>query len=478
MMPRNPESDPSAKLRVKDQIPKFNFNFDFKKAFKVTSVSMALAAIGAGCKSAEQKISHDLTPTSVNTELASKTPQEATSIHPGSVDIQIDSSIDSNISNRGKSIDVDVQAIKDVASMAPLPDALTAVITKGFAEHAEPAKGKIYVGRDHVSLETEKYEIAHEIGHVLDVKNNLEFFKKYYTPEQIKILMDLREQALTDPTWGRDYPSVEKILADKVKAITIPRADSTLDQRSLGSDTYANAVWITGRKFATREAPPQPGQSQIPEQPKEEPTFSPFDEDLKPTMELINQLAAERSANQYQSLQEFVYANSQQVDQILNSSEIGKFAAKKFYFYLEKGVFSPENTIWGVQNPPQALIFGRYQSDWFKSMQFYIQLVANEQYSYGELKDWLSTQSFEKQIYVPNSFEFLKDLADSEKFPEIIKNDIYGQVSTSVRPYLEKMNEFNIANGNSKDESTLAPWQRRYNQFNQEHGLVDLPSET
>lgn len=381
----------------------------------------ALSIFATGCRDQEAKISDQITPTAITRHLETTTPtlEKPTEIKSAGIDIQINSAITENVSPKGRSIDQDTAAIIEVALKLPLPDRFTVVLTDDYDnDRAIGPEGKIYIGRNRVRVETMQYEVAHELTHLLDPETNEEYLLQYYTPEQISDLKQLREEILNDTIWGRDYPSVEKIVRGKIGANVIPRPESSQSQIAAGTDIDANGIWIEG--------------------------FNPFESDLADSHKLVDSLPF--SDKEYSSLEEFAEANKSMLDEYFAASPLAKFAQADFYRLVNSGLFSPENTTWSAFTDNQAYLSGRYFKDWTKVSERITNMILFEKYKKGELAEFVEALPTSKQDFYRYAFESKYDVTDPEKFANVIATTVATKSEGPGQEYLQKMAYFNQVN--------------------------------
>jgi hypothetical protein len=344
-----------------------------------------------------------------------------------SAGINIDTTSSTEENSSGRSLDQDSKAILEIAGKFPLPEKFTVVLTNNYHEdRAEGDKGTIYIGRNRIRIETMQFETALELAHLLDAETNENNLLKYYTPEQMQILKTLREEILTDPVWGRDYPSVKKMLTGKAGAHVIVRPGDSPSQIAAGTDIDANGIWIEGKQSSTEQS------------------FNPFQEDLQNSFKFLDESQIDKS--EYESLNAFVNDNQNIINSYFEASPLATIAKEDFYNYINSDLSKPENIAWLTQTDSQAYLEGRFTNDCKTVVKRVTNMLLFEKYEKGELNEFLKGLSSDKQNFLKKSFEFKFELTDSEKFTSVIAATVTTNSPGPGKVYLETINTFNGTN--------------------------------
>lgn len=406
----------------------------------------ALAIVGNACREGEQKIEDSISPTSVARHIETATPTLETpgKIISAGVNVELSEGVKENVSTTGRTIAQDIQTIHEVAQKFPLPDRFTVVLTSDYHnDRAEGSLGKVYVGINRVRAETIQYSGAHELVHILDPKTNEEFLLKYYTPHQIAELKKLRDEVLSDPIWGRDYPSAERIIAGKRGANVIPREGDTLSQLAAGADIDANGIWIEG--------------------------YNPFESDLEASHQIM--ASQPQSDNEYGSIEEFVQQNKDLIDKYFSASPLTKYAQEDFHRLVSSGMLTPENAAWTAMTDNQAYLNGRYHGEWSAVTERLTKIIIFEKYETGQLEEFINTLPESKQEFLKKAFEFKRDHTDSEKFANIIATTVHTNSPGPGRDFIERLAMYNTVNKTVSAEQK-SPGDMRLENFDLVNNLV------
>lgn len=442
------------------------------------SAATALGLVVSGCEKESKQITDKMSPTAVDEALktraiptdetdatntvAAKTKEptrtptkEPTATPTPKAEILVDPQITDNISRSGRTLEETRSAIKEIVDISPLPAPIQAIIVPGTTDNSEAAQSRIFVGRDHIDKTTEKYEIAAEVAHILDVADNNDYFEKHYTPGQINQLLQLRQDTLADPIWGRDYPSVEKVIKGKTGVQTIPTASATTEQIATASDINADLTWIGGREPLTN-AP-----------------LNPFEDDMKPAQYYIDNLIPGNPAELTTSYNFHAFRHKQ-IDAFFNSCPLVKTAEKQWRKQRNESMFEEKNVNWTTQLGPKSSLIGVTEKDWWQVLFKETELILLEKYATGELDATIAAFPPEKQAAIERIYKQRLRSADREKFARLYSITLLSGEKTSLTPYLDMLKEFNRINKAINNHQPLSPGaQLRYDDFNRATGLVD-----
>ena len=443
--------------------------------------TVALTLFTSACEKDSKKISGEISPTGVDEALKTraiptdetspttsnysatktyepaKTPTEKapTATPTPRAEILVDPQITDNISRSGRTLEETRNTIKEIVDISPLFAPIQAIIVPGTKDNSEAAQARLFVGRDHVDKNTEKYEVAAQVAHILDVESNNDYFKKHFTPEQIDKLLQLRQDALADPIWGRDYPSVEKVIKGKTGVQTIPTAGATTEQIAAASDISANLAWIGGREPLTN-AP-----------------LNPYEDDMKPAQDYIDNLKPGNPAELTTSYNFHAFRHKQ-IDAFFNSCPLVKVAEKQWRKQRNESMFEEKNVNWTTQLGSQSSLLGVTEKEWWQVLFKETELVLLEKYVMGELDATIAAFPPEKQAAIERVYKQRLRSADHEKFARLYSDTLLSGEKTSLTPYLDMLKEFNRANKATSSHQPLSPGaQLRYDNFNIATGLVD-----
>jgi hypothetical protein len=324
-----------------------------------------------------------------------------------------------------RTIEQDLAIINSVVEKFPKIGNLKIVLTSQQQSEFDIQTQELKLGRD-ISAEALKWKIAHELTHYLDVALNETALSKYLTGLQIQELKDLREKALNDPVWGREYPVLDKIFNPLKESVILDSSKKYTEVQLVAlANKYADAVWIGGR-------------GNLGEQ-KVEP-FRPF---MKSTFDEIAKLA-EVNANT---------AGFMTIDKFINSPEVKAkidalgakdplFATAISLILEKKDLFDVTNAVWpNSYAAGPVLLTNAHLSGW-KILPTFVELVLEDGYNAGDNRVLGAIPAGVDRKGAEVSMQAIKVMADREKLAELAGLQESFGVKTSAAGYFAKLGEF------------------------------------
>lgn len=338
--------------------------------------------------------------------------------------VEVDPKIEGQ-SFKNRSIEENKAIVEGVISKLPLVTKVKIVLTAGKGSHFDNETQTAFVG-----VETEKDEfiwhVAHESFHSLDPVENQGALLAVLGAEKLAKLAVLREQALADPFWGRDYPSVERIFDPakwQVKGKTSPsNLLVPLSRQELAALTslYPDSVWIAQKRL------------------DQQPRNSPFSSLISNELKTIESYAREtKETVDFVTISQFMAGEKEKLDRLAADNPI---LAKALELILEKKqVFSFPQILWSSAAPVKSKLWGGENlADWWRALPAYMDLVLAEALL-TKRADVIVLFPQDKLGRINSILRVNQGEADDEKLAELATATILFGVETSFSPILAEL---------------------------------------
>lgn len=325
-------------------------------------------------------------------------------------------------------IEEDKAIIQSVLEKFPQIGNLKIILTSGHVSQFKVETQEIILSRDYEHFkqapEIFSFGLAHELFHYFDPELNGQALSAFLTEQQLVELKQLREQALSDPVWGRDYPDLEKIFTPAKNTIGHDLSLSrkyTEEQLAEWSDEYADATWLA-RTISNELSP-----------------ANAFGRSLSTHFMLFRNYANEAAGiADISSMVEFLELPEvkSKVDPLAAKNPV---LAKSLELIRQKGtLFAFENIVWPSTTPVQTRLQGKYLSNWWEALPNYIHSVLAE----GVLENNPEVVNLfpPKDLgEIKSELKKLQDQADQEKLADLgVVTTMFG-MRTSLSPLFEKL---------------------------------------
>ena len=364
--------------------------------------------------------------------------------------IVVDPAVEAKVSR--ETLDDDKVIIRSVIEKFPQIGNLKIILTSGHRSQFRVETQEVVIGRDFEHFpkahEGFKWDIAHEVSHYLDPELNGQALAAFLTPEQLSELKRLREVALADPVWGRDYPDLEKIftpIKNRVDRELLERyPDWTVGLAAL-THFYPDAAWMGQRRAAEY-------------QNEEVPRIEVFEPDMREALKAIEAAGQEaRDLADFNTIGQFLQKPevSAKLAPLVAKNPVAVYALE---LIQKKGqLFDPKNVIWPARAPVPVYLQGKYVSDWWKSLPIYMHMVLAEAYLANDqkLRELLPGRvdrngidpkrlEFIQQVErkrIDSALQAIQQMADEEKFAELTAATVLFGAKTPISAIFEQLKE-------------------------------------
>lgn len=374
-------------------------------------------------------------PTPKPTVQPTPTPTELPPKPQGNWVIEVDPEIREKISPQ--KIEEDLKRIQVVIDKFPQIGNLEIILKppSGWrhVDYFDPSTQQIIIIRDYEHFPRaapDDFEIgvAHEVSHYLDPELNYEALLAFLTEQQLDQLKKLREQALSDSFWGRDYPDLEKIFAQIKNQAPYDLyfgKKYTQEQLANQTDFYPNAIWISTNIFHDSSE-----------------EFRPFRGSLSAEFKTIEEYASARESQVRIRFVEVVPMDPFFEDQ---KEKIAALAAKNPVFAkaielikAKRLLFTHRNIIRYALTPVRADLEGSTVAKMWRALPRYINIVLAEAILEGnteviDLFDPAELETIKSELYV------VQEVADAEKFANLgVVTILFGE-DTPLSPLFKNL---------------------------------------
>ena len=351
----------------------------------------------------------------------SPSPTENAEVSPfANWEIVVDSEI-SGLSDYpyNRTIEQDIAIIQSTIDTLPQLGNLTIALTSGKGARFDRDSQTISVGRNSFP-ESMSGATIHDYFHFIDPLFNSGVLRQLIGQEKFNELVALRNQALEDPEFPSNIPSLEKIFSSKKQGLSWDYDKNyTPEQISTLVTLYPDAFWlIQGR--AGKEG---------------RHIFKPY---IESSLGLIEQFALEPGLASWDSFEGFEQANIEKFYQLRREPAMNRAIE---ILEANKDLLTWENLLWITDAGYDSERFsGNNAADWWKGLPYLVNgalgqaVMTNDQAT-------ISLFPPEARGQIKIDLEALKNDAEAERFADLGKaTSIYGQ-ETSISPFIEEIQE-------------------------------------
>lgn len=346
-----------------------------------------------------------------NTPEPTKTPENLAS----KWQIEVDGGV-KGVSKGGVSVEQDILLMQQMLANFPKIGDVKVRLVPGSAGRA--GTDYIEIGRE-LSADAIAYTTAFEIAHVYDVANNEVFLAKHLKPAQIAQLKTLREQALEDPVWGRDYPDLARMLtpAKTDLGINFGKGYSPAQVAQL-SNLYPDGIWL-GRRFDSGEPSLPIWEKLMPETYKKLDSYQKDNEGVTGLVTISDFLKIPNVAARVAELSKFDPLFAKAIEQI--NKDVDSFKL--------------DNVKWNSAPAPIMTASGAF-TGWYSLRNFVLDAVLSEAYLNGQPDVVKLVAATGKKTQLDSDLASMKTGADKEKLSGIIAAGTSFKVATSADKYM------------------------------------------